>query len=217
MGSQNSIYSRYIKRLIDIVMSLVALVLLATPMLLIAILIKLTSKGRIIFKQKRIGRNNNLFTIYKFRTMSTDAPHDSSPYEFHDAHKYITKIGRALRKTSLDELPQLFNIIKGDMSLVGPRPAGINDIERTELRTKLNVHTIRPGLTGWAQVNGRDSISEARKAELDAEYLNNMSIFFDIKCALRTIPVIFGKIGNVEGGEIMDNVAQNRVGGIVNE
>ena len=196
------IYIKYTKRVLDIATSFVALVVLLIPMLAIAFFVKTTSKGPIIFKQTRIGKDNEPFTIYKFRTMRTDAPHDSSPYEFHDAHMYITKVGKVLRKTSLDELPQLINILKGNMSVVGPRPAGINDKERIKLRNDCGVHVIKPGLTGWAQINGRDEISESKKVEFDAEYSSNLCFFMDIKCILKTVVIVLNKYGNVEGGEL---------------
>lgn len=168
------------KRLIDIVLSILALLLLFTPMTLIAVLIKLESKGPIIFKQKRPGKNKELFNIYKFRTMKISTPNLSTE-DLGDPSTYVTKLGRFLRKTSLDELPQLVNILVGHMSIVGPRPALYNQYDLIAMRDEVDVNSISPGLTGYAQVKGRDYISDKEKVSYDQYYLENMDLWLDIK------------------------------------
>ena len=196
-------YERYIKRALDIIISLISLVVLSPVLLLIAVLIKLESKGPVIFKQKRFGKNKEFFEILKFRTMRTDAPRDVPTNDLRGAGSYITRLGGVLRKTSLDELPQLWNILKGDMSLIGPRPALWNQEDLMELRDKYGASMIRPGLSGWAQVNGRDYLSRDldKKARRDGEYANNISFAFDMKCVLLTIVKVFNRQGIVEGSE----------------
>lgn len=168
------------KRIFDILVSGIFLIILSPLILIISIIIKLTSKGNVFFKQKRIGRLNKEFYIYKFRTMRTDTP-DVATHLLKNPEKYITPIGKFLRKTSLDELPQLFNILKGEMSLVGPRPALYNQYDLKEMRNKEGINILVPGLTGWAQINGRDEISLEEKVRLDKEYLEKQSFWFDIK------------------------------------
>ena len=196
-------YERYIKRALDIIISLISLVVLSPVLLLIAVLIKLESKGPVIFKQKRFGKSKEFFEILKFRTMRTDAPRDVPTNDLRGAGSYITRLGGVLRKTSLDELPQLWNILKGDMSLIGPRPALWNQEDLMELRDKYGASMIRPGLSGWAQVNGRDYLSRDldKKARRDGEYANNISFAFDLKCVLLTIVKVFNRQGIVEGSE----------------
>ena len=196
-------YERYIKRALDIIISLISLVVLSPVLLLIAVLIKLESKGPVIFKQKRFGKNKEFFEILKFRTMRTDAPRDVPTNDLRGTGSYITRLGGVLRKTSLDELPQLWNILKGDMSLIGPRPALWNQEDLMELRDKYGASMIRPGLSGWAQVNGRDYLSRDldKKARRDGEYANNISFAFDLKCVLLTIVKVFNRQGIVEGSE----------------
>ncbi len=194
-------YAKHVKRPLDFSVALVGIAVTSIPMAVIALCIKATSRGPAVFKQTRIGRNNKPFTIYKFRSMYQDAPHNVSPYEFYDANRYITPIGKVLRKTSLDELPQFFNILKGEMSLVGPRPAGINDKQRIALREESGAHRLRPGLTGLAQINGRDLITEARKAKLDADYSNRVTFIADLKCIAKTPMIVITRYGNVEGSE----------------
>ncbi|WP_274309152.1 sugar transferase [Solibacillus daqui] len=168
------------KRLLDFFLSLVAIIIFAIPMLLVAIWIKLDSKGPILFKQKRVGLNGELFEIYKFRSMYTETPNVSTE-ALGDPSVYITKVGKFIRKTSLDELPQLFNILKGDMSVVGPRPALYNQYELIAMRDEVNVNAVRPGLTGYAQVMGRDFISDEEKVRYDLHYVENKGIGFDLK------------------------------------
>lgn len=196
-------YARVIKRLLDILISAVSLIVLSPLFLAIAIAIKLGSKGPVIFKQKRYGRNKVLFDICKFRTMRTDAPKDVPTNDLRGAKSFITPVGRFLRVTSLDELPQLWNILKGDMSLIGPRPALWNQYDLMELRDQYGASHIRPGLSGWAQVNGRDYLSRdlEKKARRDAEYAHNISFAFDLKCFLLTIVKVFNRQGIVEGAE----------------
>lgn len=194
-------YEKYIKRVLDIVISLTALIVLSPVLLLIALLIKLESKGPVIFKQKRFGKNREFFEILKFRSMRTDAPKDVPTNDLKGAQSYITPLGAVLRKTSLDELPQLWNILKGDMSLIGPRPALWNQDDLMELRDQYGASMIRPGLSGWAQVNGRDYLSRDldKKARRDGEYANNISFAFDLKCFLLTIVKVFNRQGIIEG------------------
>ncbi|WP_431030436.1 sugar transferase [Lysinibacillus sp. LZ02] len=174
------------KRLLDIIISFIALCICILPMICIAVAIKLTSKGPILFKQKRVGVNETYFQIYKFRTMYINTPNVSTE-SLGDPGKYITSLGKFLRKTSLDELPQLLNILRGDMAIVGPRPALYNQYELIESREKLGVNSIRPGLTGYAQIMGRDFISDNQKVEYDYYYLKNKSLLFDLKIMWQTV------------------------------
>lgn len=168
------------KRLFDFLLSLLTIIVFLIPMLIIGMLIKANSKGSILFKQKRIGIDGKQFEIYKFRSMRTDTPNVSTE-ALGDPSNYITPIGRFLRKTSLDELPQLLNILKGDMSIVGPRPALFNQYDLIKMRDEVGVNAIRPGLTGYAQVMGRDLISDEQKVVYDKHYIENQSLLFDIK------------------------------------
>ncbi len=195
-----NLYKKAIKRIIDIVLSLGGIIVLALPMGLIAIAIKLDSKGPVLFKQKRVCAGKEHFNIFKFRTMRTDTPKDAPTHELSDPEKWITKTGRILRKTSLDELPQLFNILKGDMSIIGPRPALWNQFDLIEERDNYGANDIRPGLTGLAQISGRDELEIDVKARLDGEYVEKMSLLFDIKCFLGTITSVLKSDGIVEGG-----------------
>lgn len=174
------------KRFVDIVGSLIAIILFSIPMLFVALWIKLDSNGATLFKQKRIGKNGELFEIYKFRSMRTDTPNVSTEL-LGNPSTFITKSGRFIRKTSLDELPQLFNILKGDMSIVGPRPALYNQYELIEMRDKVGVNSIPPGLTGYAQIMGRDLISDEEKVRYDKYYLDNQSLIFDLKIIWSTV------------------------------
>lgn len=174
-----------LKRIFDLIISSVAIIVLILPMLFICVGIKLTSEGPILFKQKRVGINGTHFSIYKFRTMRINTPNLSTE-ALGDPSKYITPIGKLLRKTSLDELPQLFNILKGDMSIVGPRPALYNQYELIEMRQKVGVNNVLPGLTGYAQVMGRDFISDKEKVEYDQYYVKHMDLYFDLKIIFLT-------------------------------
>ena len=174
------------KRTMDIVSSLVGLILLSPLFLLVAILIKLDSKGPIIFKQIRIGKNSKPFYIYKFRSMNIDAPNLSTE-EFINASDFTTKVGKFIRKTSIDELPQLVNILKGDMSIVGPRPVIEREVRLLEIRKECNVDSILPGITGLAQINGRDNIDDYEKVKYDFEYLSKRNLVLDIKIIINTV------------------------------
>lgn len=189
----------FFKRLLDIVCSFLSILVLALPMLFIAFLIKAGSKGPVFFRQKRIGKNKKLFTILKFRTMRTDAPKDTPTHLLSDPQLYITKIGKLLRKTSLDELPQVFNIFAGQMSVIGPRPALYNQDDLAELRDNYNANGVRPGLTGLAQIKGRDELELDAKARLDGEYVDKMSLWLDIKIFFGTFLSVFKSKGMREG------------------
>ena len=174
------------KRVFDFIISLFALIILSPLFLLISLTILIGDGKPVLFRQKRVGKNNELFTIYKFRTMKRGTENVASG-KLENANAKITKFGRILRATSIDELPQLFNILNGTMSLVGPRPLIPEETEIRELREKYNVYSIRPGITGWAQVNGRDNISLEQKALLDKEYVEKQSLGFDIKILVMTV------------------------------
>ncbi|WP_059106090.1 sugar transferase [Shouchella shacheensis] len=178
-------YKAFFKRIIDILLSLVALIALSPLIIGLAIGIKVESPGPILFKQKRIGRKAEHFQIYKFRSMKIDTPNVATD-KLEDPEQYVTKTGKFIRKTSLDELPQLFNILIGDMSVVGPRPALYNQYELTQMRDEKNIHELRPGLTGYAQVRGRDMITDQEKVGYDFFYLSHLSFIFDIKIIVKT-------------------------------
>lgn len=190
-------YKSFLKRVIDIIISLTAIIVLFVPMAVIAIAIRLTSRGPALFKQKRLGKGKRTFYILKLRTMRLDAPSGVPTAELTDAQEWITPIGRFLRRTSLDELPQLFNILIGQMSLVGPRPTVPAEEELTLEREKYGVYDLRPGLTGWAQIHGRDGISATEKARLDGEYAEKIKsgfitgLLIDIRCILGTFGAVF--------------------------
>ena len=193
-------YKHFFKRFFDIILSFLAIVILAPVFLIIAIAIKCDSKGPVIFKQKRIGKNKKLFNILKFRTMYVDTPPNAPTHELSDPKKWITKVGGFLRKTSLDELPQIFNIFVGHMSIIGPRPALYNQDDLVAERDKYGANAVRPGLTGWAQINGRDEIEIPLKAKYDGEYVERMGFFFDAKCFFGTITSVLKSDGVHEGG-----------------
>lgn len=189
-----------IKRIIDFVMALVGLIVLSPIFLILMLAIKLDSPGPILFKQKRVGLHKTHFDILKFRTMKIDTPKDMPTHMLNNPEQYITKVGKFLRKTSLDELPQIINILKGDMSIIGPRPALWNQYDLLEERDKYGVNDVVPGLTGWAQINGRDELEIPIKAKLDGEYVEKMSFAFDVKCFFGTILSVLKSDGVVEGG-----------------
>lgn len=186
-------------RFLDILVSLFLLVLLSPLFFIIAIVIKLNSKGPVFFTQMRIGRDNELFKFYKFRTMKIGTPNVATD-KLDNSKNYITSIGKILRKTSLDELPQLINILKGEMTFVGPRPALYNQYELKEMRTTVGVHALLPGVTGWAQINGRDNNDDYEKTEHDRYYLNNKSLVLDAKILFRTVFKVLKAEGILEGG-----------------
>lgn len=192
-------YRNIFKRLLDIVLSTGGIVVLAVPMGLVALAIKIDSKGPVFFKQKRVGLNKEHFEILKFRTMRTDTPKDVPTHELSDPQRWITKVGKILRKTSLDELPQLFNIFKGEMSVIGPRPALWNQYDLIDEREKYGANGVRPGLTGLAQISGRDELEISVKAKIDGEYVEKMSFIFDCKCFIKTISSVLKSEGFVEG------------------
>lgn len=196
----NSFYRSTGKRIIDFILSGVGTLVLAPFMLLIALLIKLESKGPVLFRQKRVGLHKKTFSIMKFRTMRTDTPKDTPTHMLQNPAQYITRVGRFLRKTSLDELPQILNILKGEMAVIGPRPALWNQDDLVAERDKYGANDVLPGLTGWAQINGRDELEIPVKAKLDGEYVEKMSFLFDLKCFFGTIASIFKHEGVVEGG-----------------
>ena len=189
-----------IKRLIDLVLSVCGLIVLSPLLIAIVIAIKLDSKGPVIFKQKRVGKNKTYFNIWKFRTMRTDAPKDMPTHLLSSPDAYITKIGKFLRQTSLDELPQILQIVVGKMSIIGPRPALWNQYDLIEERDKYGANDITPGLTGWAQVNGRDELEIPVKAKLVGEYVEKMGFMMDCKCFIMTIFSVARHDGVVEGG-----------------
>lgn len=189
----------FFKRLLDIVLSLTALIVLAPLLLVLALLVKLDSPGPALFKQKRVGRNEKLFDIYKFRSMYTSAPRDVATSKLQNAESHITRVGRVLRKTSLDELPQLFNVLKGEMSLIGPRPLVPNEKDIHELRREKGAYRVRPGITGWAQVNGRDCVLPVDKARLDGYYADHMSFGLDVKIIIFSVICVLTARGVREG------------------
>ena len=189
----------FIKRIIDVVLSLIAIIILFIPCVIISICIKVESKGPVFFKQKRVGKNKKYFMIYKFRTMRTDTPKDMPTHMLNNPDLYITKVGKILRKTSLDELPQIINIIKGDMSIIGPRPALWNQDDLIAERDKYGANDIKPGLTGLAQISGRDELEIPVKAKIDGEYTKNISFLLDVKIFFKTIIKVFESDGVVEG------------------
>lgn len=193
-------YKNYLKRGIDFLLSLIGIIVLSPVFLILSLAIKLDSKGPIIFQQKRIGKDKNHFYIYKFRTMRIDTPKEMPTHLLENPDYFITKTGKFLRKTSLDELPQLFNILKGDMAVIGPRPALWNQYDLIAERDKFQANDIRPGLTGLAQISGRDELEIEHKAKLDCEYTRNLSPLMDLKCFFGTIGAVFKRAGVVEGG-----------------
>ena len=180
----NFIY-KFIKRVLDIVCSILGIIVLSPILVIVSILIKLESKGPIIFKQLRAGKGSKPFYIYKFRSMKIETP-NTATNDFTDSHVYITRIGKIIRKTSIDEIPQLFNILKGDMSIVGPRPVILEEVDLIELRKSYNIDKILPGITGWAQINGRDNIGNEEKVKYDYEYLMNKSFTMDLYIIVMT-------------------------------
>ena len=193
-------YKKFAKRMIDLVLSGCAIVVLFPVLLFLMIAIKVDSPGPVFFRQKRVGIHKTHFGILKFRTMRIDTPKDCPTHLLENPDQWITKVGKFLRKTSLDELPQLFNIFLGQMSIIGPRPALWNQFDLIEERDKYGANDVMPGLTGWAQINGRDELPIDVKAKLDGEYVQNLSFAFDVKCFLGTIVSVLKHEGVVEGG-----------------
>jgi len=203
-------YKDFIKRFADIILSGFAIVLLAIPMLVIAIVIKLDDPGPVLFKQKRIGKNKNgelsCFMMWKYRSMKMSTPHDTPTHLLENPDQYITRVGRFIRKTSLDELPQIYQVFAGKLSCIGPRPALWNQIDLWEEREKYGANDVKPGITGWAQINGRDELEIPVKAKLDGEYVKALNDGFfkglamDIKCFFITVKSVLKSDGVVEGG-----------------
>jgi O-antigen biosynthesis protein WbqP len=199
----------YIKRFLDFAVALVWLVLFWWLLAILALCVKLEDGGAVLFKQRRIGINKREFYIYKFRTMRADTPKDVPTHLLQNPDSYITKTGRFLRRSSLDELPQIINILKGDMSFVGPRPALYNQYDLIEARDKVGANSVYPGLTGWAQINGRDELPIDVKAGFDGEYVRKMSLLFDLKIIFKTAVSVFKAEGVVEGVQKRENVTDD--------
>lgn len=193
-------YQKYGKRLLDLVLSACAIVVLSPVYLLVSIAIKVDDPGPVFFRQKRVGIHKTHFRILKFRTMKMDTPRDVPTHMLENPEQYITRVGKVLRKTSLDELPQIFQIFTGKMSIIGPRPALWNQFDLIAERDKYGANDVRPGLTGWAQINGRDELPIDVKARFDGEYVKNLSFSFDCRCFFGTITSVLKSEGVVEGG-----------------
>ena len=193
-------YNKVFKRLVDLVLSGCGILVLSPVYLIVALAIKLDDPGPVFFRQKRVGIHKTHFNILKFRTMKMETPKDTPTHLLENPQQYITRVGRILRKTSLDELPQIFQIFTGKMSVIGPRPALWNQFDLIAERDKYGANDVRPGLTGWAQINGRDELPIDVKARYDGEYVENMSFLFDCKCFFGTIVSVLKHDGVVEGG-----------------
>lgn len=195
-----NVYRKFFKRLIDLVLSSVGIVVLALPMVVFALIIRIEDPGPAIFRQKRVGIHKTYFSVLKFRSMKMSTPHDMPTHMLENPEQYLLKCGRWMRKMSIDELPQLFNIFTGKMSIIGPRPALWNQDDLIAERDKYGANDVKPGLTGWAQINGRDELEIADKARLDGEYVKKMSFAFDCRCFFGTIRSVLRHDGVVEGG-----------------
>ena len=193
-------YNNFFKRALDIVLSFIGIVFAAIPMLIVAVIIKLDSPGPVFFRQKRVGKNKKYFTIIKFRSMPITAQHDMPTHQLENPESMLSGFQRFERRMSIDELPQLFNILIGDMSIIGPRPALWNQEDLIAERDKYGANGVRPGLTGLAQISGRDEIAIPVKARLDGEYIEKMSFGFDCKCFFGTVVAVLKHEGVVEGG-----------------
>lgn len=193
-------YRKYFKRLIDLVLSGLALIILTVPLLIFGLIVKMDSKGPVLFWQKRVGLHKQTFMMPKFRSMYTETPAEMPTHLLNDPQRWITPVGKIYRKLSIDELPQIWSIFTGKMSIIGPRPALWNQFDLIEERDKYGANDVRPGLTGWAQINGRDELEIPVKAKLDGEYVEKMSFLFDCKCFFGTIVSVLRHDGVVEGG-----------------
>lgn len=205
-------YEHFVKRVLDVIIAVLALIVLSPLMLIATLWIKLDSKGVVLFRQLRSGRNRVPFTIYKFRSMAQTAPSEMPTNSFKNSDAYITRSGRILRKLSIDELPQLFNVIRGDMSIVGPRPVVLSEKQLLDLRDKYGANAVKPGITGWAQINGRDEVTPKEKAKLDGFYAKHLSLMFDVKCVLKTAWIVISFAGNSEGYEGGANKESRKLG-----
>lgn len=195
-------YNKFGKRTLDIIIATTALIVFVLPMIVVAIWVKIDSRGPALFKQLRYGKNLVPFTVFKFRTMTVDAPSDMPTNAFKNAGAHITKSGKIMRKLSLDELPQLFNVIAGDMSIVGPRPVVLKEINLIDLREQVGANGVKPGITGWAQVNGRDELNDGIKSRMDGEYVRRLSFKMDVKCLMMTLWAVLSIKGHKEGHEL---------------
>ncbi len=199
-------YKKCVKRILDLILSLIGLIVLAIPMLIVSLIIFIDDPGPVIFKQKRIGIRRTFFNCYKFRSMKMSTPHDVPTHMLENPEQYITRWGKFMRKMSIDELPQIFNIVKGDMAIVGPRPALWNQDDLADERDKYGANDVRPGLTGWAQINGRDELEIPVKAKLDGDYVRVLNegkckgFVMDLKCFFGTFISVLRHDGVVEGG-----------------
>lgn len=197
---RKSVYAKYGKRVLDLLLALLGAAVLAVPLLVVALIIFMDDPGPVLFKQKRIGIHKSTFQCYKFRSMKMSTPHDVPTHLLENPEQYITKFGKFMRKMSIDELPQIWNILKGEMAIVGPRPALWNQEDLIAERDKYGANDVRPGLTGWAQINGRDELEIPEKARYDGEYIKQMSFGFDCKCVIGTVFSVLRHDGVVEGG-----------------
>lgn len=195
-----SFYTRYAKRWIDFLLALIGLIVLSPVFLLVSLAIWLDDPGPVIFTQKRFGINKQFFTLHKFRSMKMSAPHDTPTHLLSNPEQHITRVGRFIRKSSLDELPQIWDILVGSMSIIGPRPALWNQEDLIRERDRYGANALRPGLTGWAQINGRDELPIEVKARLDGEYAQNICFAMDVRCFFGTIGAVLNHKGYVEGG-----------------
>ena len=193
-------YRKFLKRFFDIILSFIGLAVLAIPMVILALIVKLDSKGPVLFWQKRVGLHKETFMMPKFRSMYTETPAEMPTHLLNDPQRWITPVGKIYRKLSLDELPQILCILTGKMSIIGPRPALWNQFDLIEERDKFGANDVRPGLTGWAQINGRDELEIPVKAKLDGEYVQRLSFLFDCKCFFGTILAVVRRDGVLEGG-----------------
>lgn len=193
-------YRKFLKRFFDIILSFIGLAVLAIPMIILALIVKLDSKGPVLFWQKRVGLHKETFMMPKFRSMYTETPAEMPTHLLNDPQRWITPVGKIYRKLSLDELPQILCILTGKMSIIGPRPALWNQFDLIEERDKFGANDVRPGLTGWAQINGRDELEIPVKAKLDGEYVQRLSFLFDCKCFFGTILAVVRRDGVLEGG-----------------
>lgn len=198
-----------VKRILDVGVSVVALIILSPLFIIVALIIKVDSPGGVFFKQKRSGKDRVPFMCYKFRTMSVDAPHNRATCELKGSKSYITRPGKILRRLGIDELPQLFNVLKGEMSLIGPRPVILKETKLLDERDKYGANAMVPGIGGWAQSNGRDEIDYKTKARLDGEYTQNFGWRMDASCVWRTVVAIFTSEGFREGGLGDDKYKKN--------
>ncbi|MCD7791362.1 MAG: sugar transferase [Bacteroides thetaiotaomicron] len=199
IGEKRTVYLKFFKRFIDVVLSGLGLIILAIPMGMVAIAIKIEDPGPAIFKQKRVGIHKSYFSLYKFRSMKVATP-DIPTHLMENPEQYITKVGKFIRKTSIDELPQMWNIFKGDMTIIGPRPALWNQDDLIAERDKYGANDVKPGLTGWAQINGRDELEIPVKAKLDGDYVKRMGFGMDLRCFFGSIFAVLREDGVVEGG-----------------